>query len=49
VKIMTGAIMPAGLDTVVPQEFTKTGAPAASSIPAGLLQPATTAATRAKT
>jgi len=25
VKIMTGAIMPAGLDTVVPQEFTQTG------------------------
>jgi molybdopterin molybdotransferase len=26
VKIMTGAIMPAGLDTVVPQEFTQAGA-----------------------
>lgn len=43
VKIMTGAIMPAGLDTVVPQEFTKTlpdtsGHPVVE-IPAGLLQP----------
>ena len=27
VKIMTGAIMPAGLDTVVPQEFTTPGRP----------------------
>jgi len=44
VKIMTGAIMPAGLDTVVPQEFTKTLPDARSghpvvAIPAGLLQP----------
>jgi molybdopterin molybdotransferase len=39
VKIMTGAIMPAGLDTVVPQEFTKTGADGRVEIPAGLLQP----------
>lgn len=38
VKIMTGAIMPAGLDTVVPQEFTKTGADGRIEIPAGLLQ-----------
>jgi molybdopterin molybdotransferase len=44
VKIMTGAIMPPGLDTVVPQEFTKTlpdtrsGHPVVA-IPAGLLQP----------
>ncbi|MBC7437665.1 MAG: molybdopterin molybdotransferase MoeA [Bdellovibrionales bacterium] len=42
VKIMTGAIMPAGLDTVVPQEFTK-GVPDQSgeriTLPAGLLQP----------
>jgi molybdopterin molybdotransferase len=37
VKIMTGAIMPAGLDTVVPQEFVKTEGEAIS-IPAGLLQ-----------
>lgn len=40
VKIMTGAIMPAGLDTVVPQEFV---AKAEESdkivIPAGVLQP----------
>lgn len=39
VKIMTGAIMPAGLDTVVPQEFTRTGADGRVEIPAGLLQP----------
>jgi len=39
VKIMTGAIMPAGLDTVVPQEFTKTVADGRIEIPAGLLQP----------
>ena len=37
VKIMTGAIMPAGLDTVVPQEFV-TLQQDAVSIPAGLLQ-----------
>jgi molybdopterin molybdotransferase len=39
VKIMTGAIMPAGLDTVVPQEFTKTLPDGRIEIPAGLLQP----------
>jgi molybdopterin molybdotransferase len=39
VKIMTGAIMPAGLDTVVPQEFTKILADSRVEIPAGLLQP----------
>ena len=39
VKIMTGAILPAGLDTVVPQEFTKAGADGRVEIPAGLLQP----------
>ena len=39
VKIMTGAIMPAGLDTVVPQEFTKTLADGRVEVPAGLLQP----------
>jgi molybdopterin molybdotransferase len=38
-KIMTGAILPAGLDTVVPQEFTKTDADGRIEIPAGLLQP----------
>jgi len=35
---MTGAIMPSGLDTVVPQEFVKTDGEAIT-IPAGLLQP----------
>ncbi|MEJ8838921.1 molybdopterin molybdotransferase MoeA [Ramlibacter sp. AN1133] len=39
VKIMTGAIMPAGLDTVVPQEFTKTLPDGRIEVPAGLLQP----------
>ena len=39
VKIMTGAVMPAGLDTVVPQEFTKTLADGRVEVPAGLLQP----------
>ncbi|HEY8360550.1 MAG TPA: gephyrin-like molybdotransferase Glp [Ramlibacter sp.] len=39
VKIMTGAIMPAGLDTVVPQEFTRTAGDGRIEIPAGLLQP----------
>ena len=38
VKIMTGAIMPAGLDTVVPQEFTKALADGRIEVPAGLLQ-----------
>jgi molybdopterin molybdotransferase len=40
VKIMTGAVMPAGLDTVVPQEFvtsTRTGNVETIKIPAGLL------------
>ena len=37
VKIMTGAIMPAGLDTVVPQEFTRTEGEVIH-VPAGLLQ-----------
>jgi molybdopterin molybdotransferase len=39
VKIMTGAIMPAGLDTVVPQEFTQAAGGSHISVPAGLLQP----------
>ena len=38
VKIMTGAIMPAGLDTVVPQEFV-TISDTSITIPPGLLQP----------
>ncbi len=38
VRIMTGAIMPAGLDTVVPQEFVKAEGDAIS-LPSGLLQP----------
>ena len=39
VKIMTGAIMPEGLDTVVPQEFTTTAEDGRIRIPAGLLMP----------
>ncbi len=42
VKIMTGAIMPAGLDTVVPQEFVKVrehGDTTRVTVPPGLLQP----------
>ncbi len=38
VRIMTGAIMPAGLDTVVPQEFVRTEGEIIT-IPPGLLQP----------
>jgi molybdopterin molybdotransferase len=37
VRIMTGAVMPAGLDTVVPQEFTKTEG-AQVRIPAGIVR-----------
>jgi molybdopterin molybdotransferase len=37
VRIMTGAVMPAGLDTVVPQEFTKTEG-SAVRIPAGAVK-----------
>ena len=38
VKIMTGAIMPAGLDTVVPQEFTSAGPDGAIRIAADALR-----------
>lgn len=38
VKIMTGAIMPAGLDTVVPQEFTRAAGEGRVQVPAGILQ-----------
>ena len=37
VRIMTGAVMPAGLDTVVPQEFTKIAGDAVH-IPAGVVR-----------
>ena len=39
VKIMTGAIMPAGLDTVVPQELTQAADDGHVTFPAKLLQP----------
>ena len=39
VKIMTGAIMPPGLDTVVPQEFTQGDGDSRIAIPPGLLKP----------
>jgi molybdopterin molybdotransferase len=38
-KIMTGAIMPAGLNTVVPQELTRSAADGRIAIPPGLLRP----------
>jgi molybdopterin molybdotransferase len=38
-KIMTGAIMPPGVDTVVPQEFVQAAGEGRISVPAGLLQP----------
>jgi len=38
VKIMTGAVMPAGLDTVVPQEFTRPAGEGRVTLPAGVLQ-----------
>ena len=38
VRIMTGAVMPAGLDTVVPQEFTALADDGRISIPAGVVR-----------
>ncbi|WP_427912445.1 molybdopterin molybdotransferase MoeA [Ramlibacter sp. MMS24-I3-19] len=38
VKIMTGAIMPAGLDTVVPQEFTRPAGDDRVEVPAAVLK-----------
>jgi molybdopterin molybdotransferase len=38
VKIMTGAIMPAGLDTVVPQEFTQQAPDGRVTVPPNLLK-----------
>ncbi len=38
VRIMTGAVMPAGLDTVVPQEFTRSDADGRVRIPAGVVK-----------
>jgi molybdopterin molybdotransferase len=38
VRIMTGAVMPAALDTVVPQEFTKPEGESAVRIPAGAVR-----------
>ena len=39
VKIMTGAIMPAGLDTVAPQELVQESGDGRICVPPGLLQP----------
>jgi molybdopterin molybdotransferase len=42
IRIMTGALMPAGLDTVIPQEFVQTpvtGATASITIPAAAVKP----------
>ena len=38
VRIMTGAVMPAGMDTVVPQEFTKTEPDGRIRVPAGVVR-----------
>ncbi len=38
VRIMTGALMPSDLDTVVPQEFTRSDADGRVRIPAGVVQ-----------
>jgi len=38
IKIMTGAVMPKGLDTVVPQELVRSAAEPGITIPAGLLR-----------
>ncbi len=38
VKIMTGAVMPKGLDTVVPQELARAAVESGITIPAGLLR-----------
>jgi molybdopterin molybdotransferase len=38
VRIMTGAVMPAGLDTVVPQEFTKAEGDGVVRVPAGVVR-----------
>jgi molybdopterin molybdotransferase len=38
VRIMTGALMPAGCDTVVPQEFTQPASEASVTIPAGVVK-----------
>jgi molybdopterin molybdotransferase len=38
VRIMTGAVMPANCDTVVPQEFTKSTNESSITIPAGVLK-----------
>ena len=42
VRIMTGAIMPATCDTVVPQEFTRAAGENAVIIPAGVVKPGDT-------
>ena len=39
VKIMTGAVMPAGLDTVLPQEFAHDAGPGRILVPANVVQP----------
>ncbi len=39
VKIMTGAVMPAGLDTVLPQEFAQDAGPGCIRVPANVVQP----------
>jgi molybdopterin molybdotransferase len=38
VRIMTGSVMPSGLDTVVPQEFTRSGSDGRVVIPPGIVR-----------
>lgn len=38
VRIMTGAVMPSGCDTVVPQEFTTHATPGSITVPPGVVQ-----------
>ncbi|MDO8283480.1 MAG: molybdopterin molybdotransferase MoeA [Rhodoferax sp.] len=38
VRIMTGAVMPAGCDTVVPQEFTQNASDSAVTVPQGVVR-----------
>jgi len=39
VRIMTGAVMPDGCDTVIPQEFTRDESEASVTVPAGAVKP----------
>jgi molybdopterin molybdotransferase len=49
IRIMTGAAMPAGCDTVLPQELASAISDDSVTIAHGVIQPAPIAASRAKT